>query len=261
MKHPPERPLVITVDTREPAVESGDHPDSVFRPRILAPGCPRGTPSAIRPRVEVPVVRAKLDVGDYSLPGLEHVVALERKSLRDLLGTLFGEAGVDSLGEARHNIDRFRVELERAYAARLQLFAIVVEGDPHGIRREARQRVERYGKSFDPDAVFSLLESFAVDLACPTLWCSPVLSEPEPVWMCPYVPGEPPDVTKLVRGWSMPRILMTSKEVAELRVGWILARVLSQATGGEKSRDAAKRGYAMPWLGALAEVATQEGAA
>ena len=159
-------------------------------------------------------MRRKLDVGDYSLPGLENVVALERKSGPDLLATLFGEAGVDALGEARHNLDRFRAELERAYAQRFQLFAIVCEASVSWLFAEEARRLERYGKSFDPFAALALLDSFAVDLGCPTIWAG-------------------------------------SKGMAELRVGSTLARVWSQATGGEKARDAAKRGYAMPWLGAL----------
>jgi ERCC4-type nuclease len=47
------------------------------------------------------VVRA-LDVGDYSLEGLEHVFTIERKSLSDLVGSL------------THDRDRFERELVRA---------------------------------------------------------------------------------------------------------------------------------------------------
>jgi hypothetical protein len=161
----------------------------------------------------VPTVRAKLDVGDYSLPGLEGMVALERKSGPDLLNTLFGE-NEDGLGEARHNIDRFRAELERAYAARYQLFAIVVEASTGWLFTEAQRRFDAYGKSFDPFAVLGILRGFAVDLGAPTIWCG-------------------------------------SRGLAELEVGQTLARVWSQATGGTKARDAAKRGYAPPWLGVL----------
>ena len=37
---------------------------------------------------EVPTVRRKLDAGDYSAAGFEHRLAVERKSLSDLLGSL-----------------------------------------------------------------------------------------------------------------------------------------------------------------------------
>lgn len=211
-RHPPERPLIIIQDTREPHADAGDHPDSVFRPCVFASGTPKGTAYADRPRVVIPVERRKLDVGDYSLPGLESVVALERKSGADLLATLFGESGNDALGHARHNVDRFRAELERARS--LSLFAIVAECSEGWLFTEAKSRWERYGKSFDPFAALGLLRSFAVDLGTPTIWTG-------------------------------------SKGLAELEVGSVLARVWSQATGGEKARDARKRGYASAWLGVL----------
>src|SRR5262249_35824615 len=94
------------------------------------------------------------------------------------------------------------------------LFAIVVETSTGWLFTEARRRYERWGKSFDPFAVLALLRSFAVDLAVPTIWAG-------------------------------------SRGLAELEVGLTLARVWSQATGGKKARDAVKRRYSMPWLGAL----------
>lgn len=60
------------------------------------------------------VVVHKLDVGDYSIDGLTNDVAIERKSLPDLFGTL---------GKGR---ERFKRELERAQ--KLKYFAIVIDG-------------------------------------------------------------------------------------------------------------------------------------
>lgn len=211
MKHPPERPCVVAVDTREPAVEAGDHPDAVFRPCVFAPGIPRDMPYADRPRVVLPVERVTLATGDYSLPGMEHVVAIERKSGPDLLHTLFGE-WQDSVGEMRPNLERFRAELERA--RELALFAIICEASEGWLFSEARRRFDTYGKSFDPFAVLALLRGFAVDLGVPTIWTG-------------------------------------SKGLAELEVGSTLARVWSQATGGKDARKARERGYAPPWLGML----------
>lgn len=216
----PDRPLVIVKDSREPDEEANDHPSSVFRPAIFASGIAKGTPYEDRPRLAVPVVRQGLSVGDYSLPGLETTVALERKSGPDLLSTLFGDAGLDSVGEAKHNLDRFRAELERAYVGHYQLFAIVTECSQGWLFTEAKRRQERYGKSFDPFAALGLLRSFAVDLACPTIWCG-------------------------------------SKAMAELEVGETLKRVWSQATDGGKAMDARKRGYAIPWLGAVGAEAAE----
>lgn len=220
MKHPPERLLIIVQDTREPHADAGDHPDAVFRPRVFPPNIPRDTPIADRPRAPCAIVRQKLDVGDYSLPGLTHAIALERKSGPDLLATLFGGEGVTALGEARKNQDRFRAEFARAkgYA----LFALVAEVSEGWLFTEARRRFERYGKSFDPFQALALLRSFAVDLGVPTIWTG-------------------------------------TKGLAELEVGCTLARVWSQATGGEKARDARTRGMTMPWLDVLRDVQSPVG--
>ncbi len=58
-------------------------------------------------------VKAKLPTGDYSIKGLEHRIAIERKSLPDLIGCL-------TKGRAR-----FCRELDRA--AQLECFVVVVE--------------------------------------------------------------------------------------------------------------------------------------
>jgi len=62
--------------------------------------------------IEGTVIR-KLDVGDYSIEGLEDKIAIERKSPQDLFGTL---------GKGHK---RFKAELERAKS--LDYFGIVVE--------------------------------------------------------------------------------------------------------------------------------------
>ncbi len=205
--------LTCVVDTREPHEEANDHPDAVFRPRVFAPGQPRVTPYADRPRLALPTIRAKLDVGDYSLPGLETRIAIERKSGPDLLGTLFGEE-TTALGERAAHLERFRAEIARAYVGRYELFAIVCEASVGWLFQEAARRRERYGKSFDPFAVLAILRSFEIDLACPTVWAG-------------------------------------SKGLAELHVGETLARVWEQATGGPAAAKAEKRGHAAPWLRAL----------
>jgi len=56
---------------------------------------------------------ATLPVGDYSLPGFEDRVAIERKSLEDLISCLMGS-----------NRDRFERELYRG--RHYDLFAVVV---------------------------------------------------------------------------------------------------------------------------------------
>lgn len=59
-------------------------------------------------------IQQKLDVGDYSIEGYHDKIAIERKSLPDLYGTL---------GKGHK---RFKKELERA--RQLEYFAIVTEG-------------------------------------------------------------------------------------------------------------------------------------
>jgi hypothetical protein len=213
VKYPPEVSPICIVDTREPHVDAGDIEESCFTPRIFGPHR-RGDPWEGRPRLPLDCVRKKLDAGDYSVDRLEAHVAIERKSLQDLLATLFGDRA-DSLGERRTNLDRFRAELDRARG--YWYFAIVVEAGPEALFREAKRRQLMYGKSYDPFAVQAILRSFLVDLGIPTVFAG-------------------------------------TKGTAELEVGHTLARIWSQATRGEAYRSAVKRGYHPPWLGALSDL-------
>lgn len=63
-----------------------------------------------------------LRVGDYSIEGYEDKVAIERKSLADLAGTL-------GKGHAR-----FRKEMEKA--KQLEYFAVVIEGSASQIEKK-----------------------------------------------------------------------------------------------------------------------------
>lgn len=98
--------LRIVIDTREQlplapfVIEKGEHVDLV-------------------------TVRRKLDFGDYALEGYENVICIERKSVQDLYGTLFG-ATTSVTGEAARNQDRFRNELIRAQVAARRY--VIVEG-------------------------------------------------------------------------------------------------------------------------------------
>ena len=70
--------------------------------------------------------RAALDTGDYSIRGLTHAVAVERKSLDDLLSCV---------GRERN---RFLRELARLRGFRFR--CLVVETSPARTRRLARQQ-------------------------------------------------------------------------------------------------------------------------
>lgn len=99
---------------------------------------------------EVALEVAGLPAGDYSLRGLETSVAIERKSLDDLVG---------SLSSGR---DRFEAELcrVRGYA----LFAIVVEGSMQDVAEH------HYRSRMQPHAVLQSLIAFQVRYGVPTIW-------------------------------------------------------------------------------------------
>lgn len=63
------------------------------------------------------VVEEKLDVGDYSVKGLEHLICVERKTIGDLWGTLANQT----------NYKRFLKEWDRAVKHRIKY--LVIEGN------------------------------------------------------------------------------------------------------------------------------------
>lgn len=69
----------------------------------------------------LPTTVGTLDAGDYSIVGLTHVVAVERKSIDDLLACVGRERG------------RFKRELQRLRAYRFRL--LVIEGDAADLER------------------------------------------------------------------------------------------------------------------------------
>lgn len=92
-----------------------------------------------------------LPVGDYSLPGLLDRVAIERKSLGDLVGCLMGG-----------NRDRFEREL--AKARHYDLFAVVVEAALEDVRRW------KYRSEMKPHAVLQSLCAFQVRYRTAFIW-------------------------------------------------------------------------------------------
>ncbi|HUV84063.1 MAG TPA: ERCC4 domain-containing protein, partial [Methanosarcinales archaeon] len=65
-------------------------------------------------------ISKKLDVGDYSIEGMEHLISVERKNPLDLFRTLTSDN------------ERFQRELKRA--SRLEYFAVMIEGSYRSIR-------------------------------------------------------------------------------------------------------------------------------
>jgi len=91
---------------------------------------------------DVELVRAKLNAGDYSIDGLEHRIAIERKSMEDFVGT------------AMKSRTRFYRELEllRAYDFRCVIVEVGVTELMHG----------NYRSSVPPAAVLGFIAEITV---------------------------------------------------------------------------------------------------
>lgn len=152
-KPAPVPPCVIIQDTREPAATE----PGAFKPFVFGTG--RGPKGPAQ--WTLPLERRKLDTGDYSLPGLEHLVVFERKSLSDLLGTLFG-ATSDSVGEGRANLERFRRELDRMRSFAHK--AIVVEASMAQVLKGD------YRSTVLPQSVLGAVMAIGSDYGVPTIW-------------------------------------------------------------------------------------------
>ena len=96
--------------------------------------------------------QAALPSGDYSLIGFEDRVALERKSIDDLVGCFMGD-----------NRGRFEKELARARS--YELFAVVVEA---GLPDVAQGR---YTSNMKPQAALQTITAFFVRYGVPFMFC------------------------------------------------------------------------------------------
>lgn len=99
-----------------------------------------------------PTSPATLATGDYSIIGFEDQVAIERKSLADLVQTLI-----------RHR-DRFVKELERFLA--IPFRCIIVESDLRKLFAHS------YRSQAHPESVLGLALAFMIDYKIPILFCS-----------------------------------------------------------------------------------------
>ena len=95
---------------------------------------------------------AALSCGDYSLKGFQDRVAVERKSLADLIGCLTGK-------------DRTRFEKELARAGSYERFAVVVEASLQDISGR------RYRSAMEPHAVLQSVTAFYIRYGIPFLFC------------------------------------------------------------------------------------------
>lgn len=101
-------------------------------------------------RFQVEVERATLPAGDYSLPGFEDRVAIERKELNDLIGCLTSGR------------DRFERELSKLRF--YDLAAVVVEASLEDVSKG------RYRSEMKPHAALQSIFSFCVQYRVPFVW-------------------------------------------------------------------------------------------
>jgi ERCC4-type nuclease len=96
----------------------------------------------------------KLDAGDYSVVGFEQRVAVERKSLRDFVGTVI------------HDFDRFARELQKLSA--MEAACIVVEADLTavlcGLHHDALREVA-------PQSLLGSSTYIGIKYRVPVYWC------------------------------------------------------------------------------------------
>lgn len=97
--------------------------------------------------------RATLVTGDYSVDGAQHLFAIERKSVSDLIGCCCGQ-----------NRERFERELGRLRGYRFKRLILI------GSERDVRA-----GTGFsriNPDSVFGSLAAWECRFDVPVLWCN-----------------------------------------------------------------------------------------
>jgi len=103
-------------------------------------------------KYDAEVERAALSTADYSLPGFEDRVGIERKELGDLVGCLMGS-----------NRERFERELRRLSAYEMK--AVVIEASMRDVADGL------YRSQMKPHAVLQSVFAFQVRYAVPFLFC------------------------------------------------------------------------------------------
>jgi DNA excision repair protein ERCC-4 len=103
---------------------------------------------------DCPTVRRKLDAGDYSVDGLEDVVAVERKSLKDFVSTVI------------HDFPRFAAELEQL--AGHEAACVVVEAELDDVLR-GRAADDLRGAA--PESVLGAAVHITLRYGVPVFWC------------------------------------------------------------------------------------------
>jgi ERCC4-type nuclease len=100
----------------------------------------------------VEAIRGTLPAGDYSVIAFEDRVAIERKSIDDLIGCLKGSG-------------RERFERELARARRYELFCVCIEASMEDVQKH------RYRSEMSPASVLQSLVTFQVRYGTSFIWC------------------------------------------------------------------------------------------
>jgi ERCC4-type nuclease len=121
-------------------------------------------PLRFAPDLGVDCGAATLPAGDYSVRGFTHLIALERKSVSDLVQTL------------SHGRERFENELD--LLAQYKWKAILIEGDQVDIEGHV------YRSNMLPKSVLGSLRAFYFRWGVPHFWCSDPKGAAEHVAWC-----------------------------------------------------------------------------
>ncbi len=105
------------------------------------------------PITRLPVIRAGLYSGDYSIAGLENGFSIERKSINDLVGCCVNS-----------NRERFEHELHRLRGYRFKRLLVV------GQRVEIE--LKHYRSAIAPSSVLGTLTAFEIRYDCPVVWAA-----------------------------------------------------------------------------------------
>lgn len=116
-------------------------------------------------RIYLPTEHFNMHEGDYTALGIEPYVCIERKSIADLYGSLFGTS-CDALGESAPNQERLRAEFLRMQKYARRYFVV------EGTSRDLVEYIRRAERRVDPVGAIQLVESMAFDYDVPVRWCS-----------------------------------------------------------------------------------------
>ena len=139
-------------------------------------------------RMLLPCVRRALVAGDYAIEGYEQEIAVERKSLADWIGTMFGST-TDALGERATSWERFRREVSRALdgvspedgsppTPPLRRFFVLVEASRGDVE------AQRYRSGVLPQSVLGRSDSLFNDRGVAVFWAhSQAIEGPRGEWL------------------------------------------------------------------------------